>query len=179
MRGDRYRLPYEDPGQRRPWVPYAEWVARREAERLRVPGVARNDRVRYAQEVREGVRMPRDAEFQQMRGRRARDFEREADPVVRRNVYRRRRQKTIDQYHQMHQMAGQLYDVGLIRGAYGVYPPQEDAFDRVFDNYAGRMEEFVYQGEEEPEEAYKRLREDDDVANLPVLDPKRVKIVDE
>jgi len=170
MERRRYELPYQDPGQRRPWVPYHEWLARREAERRRVPGVFRQDRARRAEDVRAGVRFPREARFQQERGGRARERMTQMSEEELELMYERQLQEKRDKWRRMHRDAARIYDVD----------GPEERFDIIHGDYGGRYEEFVYQGQEEaPEEAFKRLREDDDVADLPVLDPKKVKFVDE
>lgn len=179
MEQRRYRLPYEDPGQRRPWVPYHEWVARREAERIRVPGVLRNDRAYYAQRNRE-YPVPR-AEMRraQQRAQDARMDEQLMEEEARRENYRENLQRRRAKWRAMHAAAGDVYDVGAKRGMYRVHPTQEAAFDRMHGDYGGRFEEFIFTGDEEPpEEAVKRLLEDD-VHNLPVIDPKRIKLAED
>jgi len=172
MNRRRYELPYEDPGQRRPWVPYHEYVARREAERLRVPGVFRNDRARRADDVRYGVRFPREARFQQERGRIIRRRVQDRGPVTAEEAaeeYREQVRARKDKWRAMHRDARAIYAVGA-------HDP-EGEFDVLHGDYGGRYEEFL--GEEEEVEHVKRVLEEDDVAKLPVLDPKKVKIVDE
>jgi len=153
MNRRRYELPYEDPGQRRPWVPYHEYVARREAERLRVPGVFREDRARRAADVRAGVRFPRDARFQQERFRRI-GAQQVLPMEERAERYREQVRARKDEWRAMHRRAKQIY-------AEEVEDP-EGAFDEDFGHYGGRYEEFL--GHQDA----------DDVANLPVLDPKKV-----
>jgi len=172
MNRRRYELPYEDAGQRRPWVPYHQWVAQREAERLRVPGVFRQDRARRAADVRAGVRFPREARFQQERGRIVQQRMQDMRAEDRALLYAQQVRDRKDKLRRMHRDAAALYAVGA-------HDPEAD-FDAVHGDWGGRYEEFIYTGEEEePEDAFKRLRQDDDVANLPVLDPKKVKFVDE
>jgi len=171
MNRRRYELPYEDPGQRRPWVPYHEYIARREAERLRVPGVFRNDRARRIDDVRAGVRMPREARFQQERGRRVRQRmqEQDFDAQERADYYQQQVRDRKDKLRRMHRDAGAIYAVGA-------HDPEAE-FDALHGDWGGRYEEFVPR-EEDPEEAFKRVREDD-IRSLPVIDPKKVKFVDE
>jgi len=169
MNRRRYELPYEDPGQRRPWVPYHEYIARREAERLRVPGVFRNDRARRADDVRYGVRFPREARFQQERGRRVRQRmqEQDLDAQQRADYYQQQVRDRKDKLRRMHRDAEAIYAVGA-------HDPEAE-FDALHGDWGGRYEEFVHTGvEEEPEEAFKRMREDD-ITSLPVIDPKKVK----
>jgi len=173
MNRRRYELPYEDPGQRRPWVPYHEYIARREAERLRVPGVFRNDRARRADDVRAGVRFPREARFQQERGRmlRRRMQEQDFDAEQRAEYYQRQVRDRKDKLRRMHRDADAIYAVGA-------HDPEAE-FDALHGDWGGRYEEFVITGvEEEPEEAFKRVREDD-ITSLPVIDPKKVKFVED
>jgi len=183
MNRRRYQLPYEDPGQRRPWVPYHQWVAQREAERMRVPGALRNDRAYYAEQNRLYPVPRAEMRRQQNRARDARQDEELLEPEVRREMYRRALEKRRAKWKVMHKTAQRLYDVPRPRGEeedplYQV--KMEEYFDAAHGDYGGRFEEFLYQGEEEePAEAFKRLREDDEVANLPVIDPKKVKFVDE
>lgn len=170
MNRRRYELPYEDAGQRRPWVPYRQWLAQREAERLRVPGVFRNDRARRMDEIRAGVRMPREARFQQERGRRYQREVRDLDAEERAERYQQQVQARRDKWRRMHRDAGALYAVGA-------HDPEAE-FDALHGDYGGRYEEFVFTGEEEsPEDAFKRLREDD-ITSLPVIDPKKVKFAE-
>jgi len=169
MNRRRYELPYEDPGQRRPWVPYHEYIARREAERLRVPGVFRNDRARRIDEVRAGVRMPREARFQQERGQRYRRFIQNWDAEDKAERYQRQVRDRKDKLRRMHRDAEAIYAVGA-------HDPEAE-FDALHGDWGGRYEEFAPR-EEDPEEAFKRVREDD-ITSLPVIDPKKVKFVDE
>jgi len=169
MNRRRYELPYEDPGQRRPWVPYHEYIARREAERLRVPGVFRNDRARRADDVRYGVRFPREARFQQERMRRFGRNVEDLDAEQRAERYRGQVRDRKDKWRRMHRDAEAIYAVGA-------HDPEAE-FDALHGDYGGRYEEFAPR-EEDPEEAFKRVREDD-ITSLPVIDPKKVKFVED
>jgi len=174
MERRRYQLPYVDPGQRRPWVPYHEWLALREAERLRVPGVFRNERAQRARERREGVRFPRDAQFQQMRGRRARDEWAVLDAEEKAERYQEQVRDRRAKQRRMHRDAAYLYENPRFKNQ----EEEERAFDEAHGDYGGRYEEFLYLGDiERAEETAKRLLDEPeiDVGDLPVIGGKRVK----
>jgi len=181
MNERRYQLPYVDAGQRRPWVPYHQWVAQREAERMRVPGVLRNDRAFYAARNREFPVPRADMRRAQARARAAREREAE-DPEVRREMYERNLAARRAKWRMMHKTARALYDIPHPRGEEEDLAYKERMgyhFDQLHGDYGGRMEEFVFTGQEEdPSEQFERLREDE-IADLPVLDPKKVKFVDQ
>lgn len=170
-----------DPGNRRPWVPYRQWVRQQEAARLRVPGVFRNERARRAQELREGGRMPAyrfavpppHRNPQHRAAYRARY--RELNPKGKFQLRAGEVQEAIDRRNLLHH---KYHGIALMDKE--VYEFPEDAWDEQLPNYGGRWEEFYYQGDREPpEETFKRLREEDDeLANLPVLDPKKVKFIE-
>lgn len=178
---EKYRLPYKDPGQRKPWVPYHQWKAEREAERLRVPGVFRNDRARKARKTRQGVRMPEysrimpayhrdpqnrrnyELERKEWVGARARGIEPGLHPevieerridVANRNAVRQR----------MHTRAREIWEETGEVPDYD-YDPEalyeaEQIFDREFGNYAGRYEEYAPKVEDVPVEKKVRFEED-------------------
>jgi len=157
MNRRRYELPYQDPGQRRPWVPYHQWVAQREAERLRVPGVFREDRARRADDVRRGVRFPRDARFQQERFRRI-GAQQVLPMEERAERYREQVRARKDEWRTMHRRAKEIHEEDV--------EDPDAAFDEEFGHYGGWYEDF------------RGPVEEDDVSNLPVLDPKEVKFED-
>jgi len=147
---------YNDPGQRRPWVPYRQWVRQQEERRRRyLPGYRRNQRAREALEVREGVRFPMEAEFQQIRGRAARQRALEIPFEDRPEEYRRQVGRRREELRRMHRDA-RVYEEEDPEGA-------EGRWDDKYGAWGGRYEEFLYGGEEAPEKVYKRLRFEDDV----------------
>jgi len=172
-----YRLPYQDPGQRRPWVPYQQWLRERAAERLRVPGVFRNDRARRGRERRQGVRMPpyerivpaphRDREVRDIYNANARVVRgiRRAGGVA--NVDREAIREAVEARNERH------HELHVDADFYQRWHPDdaEERWDERHGAYGGRYEEFL------PE---KREAEDEpDVEDLPVIGGKRVKFEDE
>jgi len=147
----------DDPGRRRPWVPYRQWIRQQEDRQRRVPGYDRNRRARHQLEIREGVRMPgydrvvapfmRDRDQREVYNRmavntvraRRRGYADEPIPAewLPEAVQRRRRAD-----HGRHQTAWEAVEYMREHPEDLDFDP-EDVFDEREDTHAGRYEEYA------------------------------------